>query len=177
MVNYRTLNNKLLTRINKAKSKQAKLNIMNKIFGAYQNKMAKNSRSFFKLRTKSADDFNKYTLNTIKNKITDSILKDTFDVDTLKKQLNRIVNKSREFQKQKNIINIDVEKFKKNDTETKYIYIITHPTKNNSVSDHDPQCYADNQKRIFTQKEMIETSKELPRHNYCSCHFEVIKKG
>lgn len=176
MVNYRTLNNKLLSRISKAKSSKAKQKVMDKIIGAYERKMVKNSKNYFsksKFSDEESNDFNEFTLRSIRNNIAVAIENDNFDEKDLRVKLAKLVKNSREFQlglkKETRYRTLD---FKKDPPEQKYIYIITHPTKNNSVSDHDPRCYRDSQKRIFTQKEMIETSKSLPRHVNCDCRFE-----
>lgn len=174
MANYRTLNNKLISRISKAKGIKPRLKILNKIIKAYEAKMKKNSINYFKLNS-SASDFNKYTLNTIKNQLTNAIKKDTFDPIKFKRRLNRLVSNSRKYQNQKQLINRELNRFENNPTTTMYKYIITSPTKNNTDSDHDPDCLADSIKSIFTHQEMLNTSQQLPRHNSCHCHFEVIK--
>lgn len=180
--NYRTLNNRLLRRIGVAKSPKAQKRIANKIFDAYEKKLSKNSQNFFKGDEQASKDFNKYTIATIRNRVFEHIDKGKFDEEVLRGQLNRLVVGSRDFQEQNKRIKTNEGVIANSNPDSTWKYNITHPTKNNSDSDHDPRCLANSKQGIFSKSEALYLTSptnpdKLPRHKNCTCNLTLKTAG
>lgn len=169
VLNFKTSSKFLLNAITKAPEKKKKKVFKDK-FAIYKKRMIKNAESFFKT-DKQAKDFEKYTLNTIEEKIASHLKKGKYDQKELQRQISGVVTRSRNYQKQVLIVDVNEKIIKDSDKGSRWFYIITHPIKT-IHSDECAQDLANQPTNGYTKAKAEEIMTRKPNHLNCTCRME-----
>jgi len=168
-LNFKTSNKFLLNAIAKAPDKK-KREVFKKKFEIYEKRMQTNANNFFKTKSQ-ANDF-MHTVKTIKKRLSKKLANGTFNQKDFQRQMNGLITRSRNYQKQVKVVEKNEKFIKESDDGTMFDYIITHPIK----TVHSDECADRLSRSPFTKEEAEEEMPNLPQHNNCECYFRERRK-
>jgi hypothetical protein len=172
-INFKTANKFLLNAISKApEKKQGK--VFKDKFAIYEKRMQANANAFFKTKSQ-ADDF-MYTVKTIKKRLSKKLANGSFDQKEFQRQMNGLITRSRNYQKQVKVVDKNIDFVKNSDDGSRFLYIITHAVKTGIHSDECAADLANQPTDGYTKEESEEILSRKPNHNNCTCHMKEAPK-
>lgn len=164
----------MLNAISKApEKKQAK--VFKTKFAIYRKRMETNASNFFKTEAQAKDFMN--TIDTIEKKIKSHIKKGKYDQKELQRQMNGLIKRSRDYQKQIKIIDKEKKSIKEAPDNARYAYVITHAVKTGIHSDECARDLANQPSNGYTKTEIDEILSRKPNHSNCTCHSRRMKNA
>lgn len=137
--------------------------------------MQTNADNFFRTENQAKNFM--YSIDTIEAKIDKWLSQGKFDQKELQRQVSGLISRSRNFQKQVDVIDKDREVLKEAPDNARWKYIITHAVKTGIHSDECANDLANQPTNGYTNNEMDEILSRKPVHVNCTCHGQRMKNA